>query len=648
MPEGGVVDLVHRAGAAPPEPRYTRDPVLAGLTLTAACATAWVLLGPGGFTATWLVQIALDVVFIIGCARVARLAGPGSARRFWRAMSLGGVMFALADTYQTLVTLHASAATPANSTVQTILVACGVACVVWVMLTHPLDVTDQERLRLWLDSATIMVAVAVFAWTLVVNTGRAGDIATGLLGAGLMLVCAFGVVKLLLSGTAPFTLRAGIIGGFAAALIGVGTSLNPLLSHTGHPQLVTVARLLPCVLMAATPRVQELQMRAQQGSPARRRRPYSRIPYVAVAATQILVLSVFLGEGLSSREWGMLAGFSVITTLVVVRQLIAFHDNSRLLGRLSRQEERFRSLVQHASDITLVIDAQGLIQYVSPALYRVLRIPPDQATGTQVLKWIHPNDLSAARDMMGGLLADRDRSVAVQVRSRDQDSTWRWLEVIGTNLLDNPSVGGIVLNARDVTESRQLHERLHHDANHDPLTQLANRALFAERLRLVSLATPSGTSPGEVAVIAIDLNKFKHINDTLGHHVGDGLLIAVAERLRPCVRPADTVARLGGDEFAVLLPNTSRSGAHTVLQRIGQAFAEPAEIDGHTVPISASLGLAVGSPHQTPDLLREADAAMYAEKRRTAQPATVAGGTAMEIQTASALEHVSSVAAGAT
>ena len=167
----------------------------------------------------------------------------------------------------------------------------------------------------------------------------------------------------------------------------------------------------------------------------------------------------------------------------------------------------------------------------------------------------------------------------------------------------------MVCNARDITELREVQDRLRYDATHDPLTGLANRALFDDRLAAAATAT----------VLLLDLDDFKPVNDDLGHHVGDELLTTVAERLRRCVRATDTVARLGGDEFALLLPadhaDTGLAQGDMMAARILEAFAEPAQTTGGPLEIKASIGVATGPTADRADLMRRADEAMYLAKR---------------------------------
>jgi diguanylate cyclase (GGDEF)-like protein/PAS domain S-box-containing protein len=316
----------------------------------------------------------------------------------------------------------------------------------------------------------------------------------------------------------------------------------------------------------------------------------------------------------------------------VVRQLAAFADNAGLLRRLDasmtdlrRHEQRFRSLVQHASDITVLVHPDGTVAYASPALERVLGIAPDDLFGRPVRDLLAADDLAGLRPLFGHLLATPQANITFQAHARHADGSWRLLEVTCTNLLAQPSVGGIICNARDVTEAHELQDRLRHEALHDPLTQLANRALFADEMR-VALRPPPPSPAAGAAVLVIDLDDFKIVNDTLGHHAGDALLVAVAARLRGCARPADTVSRLGGDEFGVLLPGVSMPNATLIAERVRAAFAAPVTVDGRELTIGASVGLAVSAPGETPDaLLRRADAAMYSTKRSNRAASAGAG-----------------------
>ncbi len=601
-----------------------RDPVLLAQALVALFATAWYLIGPGGPVPYWMIQLGMDTLFVLLCARVSRLAGPAVplVRRFWRAMTVAGVCFLSGDVIQVMVLLRDPGA-GAVGAAQSAFVAVGVCCLVFAMLTHPLGGTGSERTRLFLDAATVMTAVGVFVWYFLVSD-RIGAVDPGILvtavvGSALILMAAFGLAKLLLSGTAPFTLPAALVGGASALAIGLLTALNPVLAGSDSHGLIVVVRLLPAILFVATPRVQELQMRARPDVMATRpRRPYSRLPYLGVTATQLLLVQDLLRHRpVPAASWGATLGALAITALVVTRQLLAFRENARLLStldesllQLRRQEERFRSLVQHASDVTLVATADDRIAYASPALERVLGFPPPYQSAGNLSRRVHPDDLPAVARMQTELLADPGGTSAAQLRMRHADGSWRWLDVLAVNLLDNPSVNGVVYNARDVTEARRLQDRLRYEATHDALTRLANRALFDERVNQAS-----ATASGDVTILVIDLDDFKKINDSYGHAAGDALLVAMAQRLRECVRPSDTVARLGGDEFAVLLPGTPPEHARVLADRMAFALAVPVEVEGQLMAVGASIGIATGDRSDADRLLREADAAMYRAKQ---------------------------------
>jgi diguanylate cyclase (GGDEF)-like protein/PAS domain S-box-containing protein len=434
------------------------------------------------------------------------------------------------------------------------------------------------------------------------------------------LVAVFAVIKLVLSGSGPITRHAAMVGGACAAIQGVANALTPALLDTPQLNLLLPVRLLPSILIAAAIRIQELEVSADPAALTRRKtRPFSLLPYLAVAATHVLLL-VILPRGLDARVWGVLVGVVTINALVVVRQLAAFTDITRLLGRLDAslleirlREQRFRSLVQHASEITTIVTADGTVTYASPGIERVLGLAPEDVVGRPGRYEIHPDDMHEVRRRISRLTRIPRASVTFQMRVRHADHSWRWLEVTSTNLLDDPSVQGVVSNARDVTEAREFQDRLRYQASHDALTRLANRSLFNERLS--AAITGGRRSSEQIAVLLIDLDDFKSVNDTLGHHVGDDLLVTIARRLMSCVRPSDTVARLGGDEFAILLHGIAAEDTEHVVDRVMAAFEEPVVAHGHELRVQASLGVAAGQPDDPETLLRDADAAMYTAKK---------------------------------
>ena len=277
-------------------------------------------------------------------------------------------------------------------------------------------------------------------------------------------------------------------------------------------------------------------------------------------------------------------------------------------------DTRFRALVQNALDIVAILESDGTWSYVSPAIERVLGFTPDDLLHADPVALIHPDDLAPVRSAYAEALTTSGIHAPIEFRTRHRDGSWRWLEAIGTNLLADPRVGGIVVNARDVTERKALEEQLARAAMTDPLTGLPNRMLFLDRLRQALDRT--GQDQAAVAVLLLDLDRFKVINDSLGHEAGDRALIAVGERLTACLRADDTVARFGGDEFIVLLEGCSASEATAVARRMVAALSAPLRVNGHDTVVDASVGIALSNVdlHVPVDLLRAADTALYGAK----------------------------------
>jgi diguanylate cyclase (GGDEF)-like protein/PAS domain S-box-containing protein len=283
---------------------------------------------------------------------------------------------------------------------------------------------------------------------------------------------------------------------------------------------------------------------------------------------------------------------------------------------LRHSEQRFRALVHHASDVFTVVGDDGIIRYQSPAVEQVLDHPAEELIGRPLLDLVHPDD----RELVSGLFAESRRRhgspVVGEVRmlARDAGEAARRFEMTVTDLLDDPTVQGLVLNYRDITERALYQERLTQQAYHDPLTGLVNCARFSERLE--QALRQRGNMIG---LLFVDLDRFKLVNDSLGHEAGDQLLRDVAKRLSSSLREGDTLARLGGDEFTVLLPRIKgEETAIEVAERLHAQLEQPFEVLGQPVVVSASIGIATGvAMHDLPEeLLRDADSAMYEAKAR--------------------------------
>lgn len=278
-------------------------------------------------------------------------------------------------------------------------------------------------------------------------------------------------------------------------------------------------------------------------------------------------------------------------------------------------ELRLNGMLQRSSDLVTVIATDGSIRYQSPAAGWVLGHEAHAFHHKNLNDLIHPDDQHGALAKVNRVIEGPTGEAQFDARWRHADGSWRHTETVVTNHMNDPAVGGLVLNTRDVTERKVLETELAHRALHDPLTDLANRALFKESVERALRRT--GRNGRSVAVVFLDVDDFKHVNDSLGHEAGDRLLAAVAERIRLCVRPYDVAARLGGDEFAVLLENADLRVAASVAERILRELDEPIQVSGREIAAQGSLGIAVGGPgDDVEDVLRNADVAMYTAKAK--------------------------------
>jgi diguanylate cyclase (GGDEF)-like protein/PAS domain S-box-containing protein len=276
--------------------------------------------------------------------------------------------------------------------------------------------------------------------------------------------------------------------------------------------------------------------------------------------------------------------------------------------------ERFRALVQNSSDVILLLNADLTIRYHTPSVGPVLGYGEDELVGTPLTELLQGDEA----ERLAGFFAEVRRIAATpmprDLRLRRKNGTVIQLESVFNNLERVANVGGVVVTARDVTERRALEDQLTYQAFHDALTGLANRTLFSER---ITHALDRGVRRKNlIAVLFVDLDDFKTVNDSLGHAAGDELLVSVAERLRAAIRPEDTCARLGGDEFAVLVESIDDpEGAVAVARRILATMAKPLTIAGSEVTVQGSVGIALGSGGQNAsEIMRSADLAMYRAK----------------------------------
>ncbi|MDQ1537433.1 MAG: hypothetical protein QOE58_1826, partial [Actinomycetota bacterium] len=283
-------------------------------------------------------------------------------------------------------------------------------------------------------------------------------------------------------------------------------------------------------------------------------------------------------------------------------------------------QEQFRGMIQNASDIIVVVDEAGCISYATPSLERELGHSVSELLGTPLCDLLHPEEFAVANALISGMTGRSSQAPSMaDWRLQRTDGRYLFFEVLTSSLPEDSSMTGLVLTMRDVSERRALEQQLMHQAFHDTLTGLPNRALFQDRVeQALTRAARSGTT---IALAMVDLDDFKNVNDTRGHAVGDAMLLEVAHRLQIMLRSSTTVARLGGDEFAILIEDLD-GGALTrrLTDRIMQPFRTPFMVESEELLVSASIGVVFSGGRDLAlnftELLRCADLALYAAKEQ--------------------------------
>ena len=350
---------------------------------------------------------------------------------------------------------------------------------------------------------------------------------------------------------------------------------------------------------------------------------WSQAQYATVALPTVRSSGTWRGELRLSTSQNQILPIS--TLLVAHRneenQIEAISMVARDLSELKAAEQRVEAseirlaaLVEHASDLVCVADDVGRVIYASPAVARVLNLSASELEGTPVFDLVHPDDRENLMGKMEEIVNTPGISPSLEARVAHADGGWRHMEVVTTNLLNNPAVSGIVINARDITERVEVAAQLEEKAFHDELTGLPNRSLLLERL--ADALHRASRHDRMVGVLFLDLDRFKVVNDSLGHGVGDELLSETARRLEQTIRPDDTVARLGGDEFVVVIGNMVRTtDALVAAERVRSAVAQPITLGNESTVVTTSVGIAIAFGDESPaELLQDADTAMYRAK----------------------------------
>jgi diguanylate cyclase (GGDEF)-like protein/PAS domain S-box-containing protein len=569
--------------------------------------------------------IALDLVLVTLFWRAS--ARTGLAPRTTRALRLlaGAAAVAIAGRLVALAPLLAGAAVSQPSLADLFLVA-SYPLTLAAFLSFPMGARTTDRWKLLLDAGMVMSGVGAALWYFVLRETAARGVASPL-GVALALVYPLADLLILVTIVTVLLRRTADDHRGALAWLAISASLGvfddlfrSLLLARGGPLAPVWADALhfaACIALVASA---ELFLRAPRyGNRSRGTPPGGRfvstLPFVAAGASYALLLAVAVKTWVSPLS-ELAIGAIVVSCFLGARQLLAMRQQAAIVAEatLRASEARFRSLVQQSSDLIFVIDAQGVIQFASSSASRIIGYNSDSLVGVSLSALSDPEESARVGAFVEMTAQLPGVSPVAEWRLRRPDGHCVEVEAIASNLLGDPAVGGIVINARDVGERKALLDQLAHQAFHDPLTGLANRALFRDRVtHAITLARRQARA---VTVLYLDLDDFKQVNDSFGHAEGDRLLTLIASRLRVCARSTDTVARLGGDEFAVLVEDVdSAASAERLVERIREQMSYPFTLAHGDVSMTTSIGSASTVDGGLDEILRYADVAMYAAKR---------------------------------
>jgi len=291
-------------------------------------------------------------------------------------------------------------------------------------------------------------------------------------------------------------------------------------------------------------------------------------------------------------------------------------DRRRAEEALRESEARFRVIFEAAPIGIELANRDGHLIQTNAALQKMLGYTADELRDADFASITHPDDVAAENALDDELVAGRRDQYQLEKRHLHKDGRVVWTRLTATIARDDTGDSQFALGmVEDITDQKRAEEALAYQALHDTLTGLPNRVLLHDRLEQALLS--GKRSGGPVALLLMDLDRFKEINDTFGHHYGDLVLEQVGRRLHHVLRQSDTVARLGGDEFAVVLPDTNERGAIRAAEKLVEALAQPFTVECHALQVEASVGIAIAPDHsqERTTLLRQADVAMYVAKR---------------------------------
>ena len=598
----------------------------------------WLALTVGGTHVTLWVDDLAQLVAALGAAIACHTRGrreSGHVRRGWTLLGASALSWGLGQAVWCFYELVQGREVPFPSLADLgYLLAVPLALAAMLAFFSP-PVGWTSRVRAAVDGLIVAASLLLISWeTALGSVYRGGQ--GGPLKQAIALAYPLGDVMIisvvvLVAGRSRSVARLPL-GWIAAALVALAVSdsafayLTQVGDYaTGNPVDAGWVAGYLLLLLAALKPYSGAQPVGQRGQRERTLLPYIPVlialGLVGVRAAQGTVLEGFL-------LWNALALFFI----VVVRQLLTLRENRSLTDGLETKvaerthelrssERRFRSLIRNASDVVCIVEHDAAVSYVSASIERMFGWAPDALESRNLLDILHSGDAPRLLAFIASIAGQQNgQPLIAEFRLRHFSDGWRDVEVFGTNLLEDEAVEGLVLNIRDISERRAFEAELEHQAFHDPLTSLPNRVLFRDRV--VHALAGQRRDGGWVAVLFLDIDDFKNVNDSLGHTVGDKVLQQAARRLDECQRAVDTVARMGGDEFGILVQGfESETDVVEIAERLMSALSASLPVEGRQISIRPSIGIAFGNadkraPSDADELMRDADVAMYMAKEQ--------------------------------
>ena len=609
------------------EPRWV-DPLVLGLLCYAVTGTVWMLTGFGGPTITHYVGLLSDLPAALGsvivAAATARHAPRGALRTAWILLATALACYFLGVTIGTTSWLRHVDPFPGPADVCYCAFYLALSLAAFSLIRAA--AVRVPWIQLSLDATIFVVGFGAFFWFLVIRPAALATeldflrqaLTLGYVGLDCVLLLMFGVLLLTGGDAGGRRVPLLLLSGFATMFLGdILWSLAKVRGYYLPGQFQDVLYLCCYAPIALAGRE---QMRMAVVVPVRTLSSTSdalarSLPYAAMLVA-FVVLVYFSRSNIGGPATVMTMVVFALTLLLMVRQGVVLRGDALLREREAARivEARYASLIANASDVIMIVAPEGTLRFVSPASVRTLGLKPEEIVGRNLPELWAGEDREKLRLFLAEVAAAPSGTVG-PVELRIERGTKRYvIESVGSNLTQDPAVQGLALNFRDISERKALEEQLRQLAFHDPLTLLANRNLFRDRVQHALTLAQRGQS--SVAVMFLDLDNFKNINDSLGHDAGDRLLQAVAQRIVKTTRSSDTVARLGGDEFAVLVEGIATI---TEVERLADALIAtldvPFPLNGMEVRVGASIGVAFSARESgTETLLSNADIAMYHAK----------------------------------